>query len=275
LGLPAVEPKTTILNQTVDVVDLSGGCRPEARSSVAVASQQQSRVANAKMPQRSPFAIQELLGLNGAGNPIGSPSAVAAAAAAAAAVNNNNNNNTSGGGGSGNGGSSSSSISSSNNNNNNNHNNSNNNNNNHGERGSPQSSPPAGVSAVSYAPAAPHHKLWDYMAPLTNHLGNLGNLTASRMAYLNAQAAVAAAFLPPPHHPHPAHHVAHHQVHQPGQLAGQSPGALGVHPAAHAQHIMSSTGVAANHHQGSPTQHNSPHGKTIPSAPLYPSSHGT
>ncbi|XP_031778563.1 visual system homeobox 2 isoform X2 [Nasonia vitripennis] len=169
------------------------------------------------MPQRSPFAIQELLGLNGAGNPIGSG-------------NNNNNNNSS----------------SSNNNNN--------------ERSSPQSSPPAGVSAVSYAPTAPHHKLWDYMAPLTNHLGNLGNLTASRMAYLNAQAAVAAAFLPPPHHPHPAHHVAHHQMHQPGQLSGQSPGGLGAHPATHAQHMMSSSGVSGNHHQGSPTQHSSPHG---------------
>ncbi|XP_023314832.1 visual system homeobox 2-like isoform X2 [Trichogramma pretiosum] len=181
------------------------------------------------MPQRSPFAIQELLGLNGAGNPI-------------ASTNNNNNNNTS-----------------------------NNNNNNNNDRGSPQSSPPAGVSAVSYAPTAPHHhKLWDYMAPLTNHLGNLSNLTASRMAYLNAQAAVAAAFLPPPHHTHPAHHAAaaaaHHQaVHQAaaaGQLSAQSPGALGVHQAAaaHAQHMMSTAGVGPNHHQGSPTQHGSPHG---------------
>ncbi|XP_058798443.1 visual system homeobox 2-like isoform X2 [Phymastichus coffea] len=169
------------------------------------------------MPQRSPFAIQELLGLNGAGNPIG-----------AAAANNNNNSSS---------------------------------NNNNSGRSSPQSSPPAGVSAVSYAPTAPHHKLWDYMAPLTNHLGNLGNLTASRMAYLNAQAAVAAAFLPPPHHhPHPAHHMAHHQVHQPGQLAGQSTASLNVHPAAHAQHMLPGSGVSANHHQGSPTQHSSPHG---------------
>ncbi|XP_043467047.1 visual system homeobox 2-like isoform X2 [Leptopilina heterotoma] len=150
------------------------------------------------MPQRSPFAIQELLGLNGSG----------------------------------------------------------------ADRGSPQGSPPAGVSAVSYAPATSHHKLWDYMPSLTNHLGtignlgNLGNLTASRMAYLNAQAAVAAAFLPPPH-PHPAHHVAHHQVHQPGQLP--SPG-VNVHPATHAQHVISGTALSANHNQHSPSQHTPPQG---------------
>ena len=155
------------------------------------------------MPQRSPFAIQELLGLNGTGN------------------------------GSGN------------------------------DRGSPQGSPPAGVSAVSYAPAVPHHKLWDYMPSLTNHLGNLGNLsnlsniTASRMAYLNAQAAVAAAFLPPPHS-HPAHHVAHHQVHQAGQLTSSG---VNVHSATHAQHVLPGTAVSANHHQHSPNQHTPPHGK--------------
>ncbi|XP_063978477.1 dorsal root ganglia homeobox protein-like isoform X1 [Diachasmimorpha longicaudata] len=154
------------------------------------------------MPQRSPFAIQELLGLNGTGN--------------------------------------SSST----------------------DRGSPQSSPPVGVSAVSYAPTTPHHKIWDYMPSLTNHLGNLGNLgnlTASRMAYLNAQAAVAAAFLPPPH-PHPAHHVAHHQVHQAGQLPS-SPG-INVHPAtAHAQHVLPGAAASSNHHQHSPThQHSSNHG---------------
>ncbi|KAJ8666994.1 hypothetical protein QAD02_008656 [Eretmocerus hayati] len=126
------------------------------------------------------------------------------------------------------------------------------------DRGSPQSSPPAGVSAVSYTPTPPHHKLWDYMAPLTNHLGNF---TASRMAYLNAQAAVAAAFLPPPHHHH--HVAAHHQVHaQSGQLGAQTPGSLGVHPAAHAHSMLpGGPGVNANHHQGSPNQHGSPHGK--------------
>ncbi|XP_011309243.1 visual system homeobox 1-like [Fopius arisanus] len=154
------------------------------------------------MPQRSPFAIQELLGLNGTGN----------------------STNT--------------------------------------DRGSPQSSPPVGVSAVSYAPTTPHHKIWDYMPSLTNHLGNLGNLgnlTASRMAYLNAQAAVAAAFLPPPH-PHPAHHVAHHQVHQAGQLPS-SPG-INVHPAtAHAQHVLPGAAASSNHHQHSPShQHTSTHG---------------
>ncbi|XP_023245001.1 visual system homeobox 2-like [Copidosoma floridanum] len=179
------------------------------------------------MPQRSPFAIQELLGLNGAGNPIGSVTT-----SPTSHHNNNNNNNNS----------------------------TNNNNNNNNVRGSPQSSPPAGISAVSYAPTAPHHKLWDYMAPLTNHLGNLGNLThASRMAYLNAQAAVAAAFLPPPHHPHPAHHAAHHQMQTAGHLGAQSGAGLGVHPAAHAQHMLSGSGVSANHHQSSPTQHGSPH----------------
>lgn len=169
------------------------------------------KLADLKMPQRSPFAIQELLGLNGTGN--------------------------------------SSST----------------------DRGSPQSSPPVGVSAVSYAPTTPHHKIWDYMPSLTNHLGNLGNLgnlTASRMAYLNAQAAVAAAFLPPPH-PHPAHHVAHHQVHQAGPLPS-SPG-INVHPAtAHAQHVLPGAVASSNHHQHSPShQHTSTHGEHCTSSFTY------
>lgn len=116
--------------------------RPETIHVTAPAALSRPMLSSQTLPQRSPFAIQELLGLSESSR----------------STNSNNNTNSSNTG-------------------------SNNNNNNNSGNGAVSAVTPSLYSNVGHTPfgGSDHHQM---------------TMAASRMAYFNAHAAVAAAFLP-------------------------------------------------------------------------------